>query len=1017
MGLILHFLGNSYIEFDGQKLVFPLRKAESIIFYAALEGAVSRESLKSIFWEDKSDTQSSANLRNALYLIRKAVQGHIKADRRYISLADFTTDLDKLNSITDPNIPVPQNIYSEPLKGLDTSDSEEFYEWAERSREYVKNKLLSFLKKRASACYDAKNSDELQDTLETILRLDPIDEDTVLELMEAYRDTGQAAKAAHVYNIYSKELDVRFEMAPSERASAFFRKIISAYPSDGQDGGYAETGNKFWCRDRELKQMIDALKDVPGRNNIIFIYGEAGIGKTALINKALAMLCKNGETVLASRSSEVGESYPYASWNSIMSRIGSSLEEKNISPGAKTQSILCGVFPGFLKNKKLNYNTDITQITDKNPIVISDMIEDVLRKLFRNKKITIVMEDIHWFDEQSLQLLESFLTSADIGADFIISSRPESSKNTLAMLKNIKMRRGYEITAIQLMPFRRDEIAEICRNSLSWDILKEKGEDYFIRESEGLPLLLFEILRALTENPDSDCTNGLCGLMMDRIGKLSPIQQDILTALSVFTAGAEPAQVAEVTGYTMADILPAAESVISKCLLREKLDDNRVIWDFIHSRVRECIYESISLSKRQDLHRKAAEVLSRNYSPQRWDPDLSAMLRHHYIKSGQKVPELRQCIRELIFDITLNHDLFPVISDNVLLSCSSPFSSRDETEEKIRQAVEILEYIGSRCMVSEEEYANLEASCFELAGGYHISWGEYEKGRVYIDRAIKLSVEHGFKETHIHCLKHFCYMFLQTENAERLLAAARDLLRLAREADEAHYVATAVRLIGVSLFLLKKYDLAEKTFKHSIKLFESLKITGKSYTLGILVAMCYIGEIYQIRGDLKTALSYFSYCVNTCEGIGLYWGRSYFLTHAADVALDMNDMQHMYSYIDKAVSLFEGCQGGRSGPMMYSLKAIADSERGNIDSAVQAIEHAEIFLSAVARKQWMATQCMAKAWVVSKMDEDSRGRYCSGSLDPMSASKWSDDGARLFRECGLNTRAMLIEVGEYFNFK
>ena len=1017
MALIMHFLGNPYIEFDGQKLVFPIRKAESILFYTAFEGPVSRVSLKSILWEGKNDAQASSNLRNALYLIRKTIPAHIKTDRRYVSAEDFTTDIDRLNSITDPNMPIPEEIHSEPLKGLDTSDSEEFYEWAERSREYVKNKLLTLLKKRAAACYDVKNKDQLQYTLETMLRLDPIDEDTVLELMETYCDTGQDGKAADAYNTYAAKLDERLGMAPSERAAAFFKKIINSSLYSKPDRAETGSKDKFWCRQSELEQVIDALKGGTGGNNIIFIYGEAGIGKTALINEVLSVLCINSEYVLASSSSEVGESYPYASWNSIMSHIGAALEEKGISVSVKAQSILCGVFPGFLKNKKLNYNTDITQITDKNPIIISEMADDVLRKLYRNKKITIVMEDIHWFDEQSLQLLEAFLTSAEINADFILSSRQESSKNILAMLKNIKLRRGRAITTIRLTPFSRGEIAEICRHSLSLDIIEDKGEDYFIRESEGLPLLLFEMLRALSENPDSDCTNGLGGLMMERIGKLSPIQQDILTALSVFTAGAEPEQTAEVTGYTMADILPAAESVIKKGLLREKLEDNRVIWDFTHSSVRGCIYESISLSKRQDLHSKAAEVLGRSYSPQRWDPNLSSMLRHHYVKSGQKVPELRQCIRELIFDITLNHDLFPVVSDSVLLSCSSPFSSRDETEEKIRQAMAILEYIGSRRMVCDEEYAKLEASCFELAGGYHISWGEYEKGRVYINRAIKLSAEHGFKETHIHCLKHFSYMYLQTENAEKLLTVARDLLRLAREADEAHYVATAVRLIGVSLFLLKKYDLAEKTFKHSIKLFESLKITGKSYTLGILVAMCYIGEIYQVRGDIKTALSYFTYCVNTCEGIGLYWGRSYFLTHAADAALDIDDMTLMYSQIDKAVNLFESCQGGRSGSMMYSLKAVADAERGDMDSAVRSLENAEIFLNAVARKQWKATQYMAKAWVVSKMDEYSRGRYCSSSLDPMSASEWSDDAARLFRECGLDTRALLIAAGQYFNFK
>jgi hypothetical protein len=39
------------------------------------------------------------------------------------------------------------------------------------------------------------------------------------------------------------------------------------------------------------------------------------------------------------------------------------------------------------------------------------------------------------------------------------------------------------------------------RNSLSEELLNQKGDEYFIRESEGIPLLLFEMLRAAEENP------------------------------------------------------------------------------------------------------------------------------------------------------------------------------------------------------------------------------------------------------------------------------------------------------------------------------------------------------------------------------------------------------------------------------------------------------------------------------------------------------------------------------------
>ncbi len=69
-------------------------------------------------------------------------------------------------------------------------------------------------------------------------------------------------------------------------------------------------------------------------------------------------------------------------------------------------------------------------------------------------------------------------------------------------------------------------------------------------------------------------------------------------------------------------------------------------------------------------------------------------------------------------------------------------------------------------------------------------------------------------------------MHLQTEDPARLFSTARELILLSRPDNYRHYMATAVRFVGVSMFLSGKYNQAEKTFKHSIKLFESLKLTA-----------------------------------------------------------------------------------------------------------------------------------------------------------------------------------------------
>ena len=1015
MGLLLRLLGRSCVELNGLKINFALRKSECLVYYIALSGTVSREHLETVFWVDKDHIQASANLRNALYLIRTAIPDNIISDRRSVSIVNFTTDIDMLSELKDPSTALPACIFEEPLNDLDVPESDDFFEWISLQRKTIRKKIISMLNDRIAICYEKKNSyiEELESSLEALLRFEPYDEDYLLELMDVYKNTGRITKAINLYNLYTAEIKNSLGIAPSQRADEFFKKLLlSQAGSNMPDIG--EDKEKFWCRKKELTGLLDVLINGSEQKNLIYIYGEPGIGKTTLLNKAASVLSPKDSTILMSRSYEIGEEYPYASWNSIITQIGSDMEEKRIYPASSIRAVLSGIFPGFLKDKKFNYNVDVTAMTEKNPIVLSQMLEDIMYSLYSDKKLILIFEDIHWFDTESTQLLTAFLEQASICATVIITGRTESSKSVLSILDNLKSQKKWKIVQMPLFPFEDAEILEICRNSLPKEILLDRGRDYFIRESEGIPLLLFELFRAISENPKSYCASGLGELIMCRIGTLSAIQRDILNAMSVLAVYVEPARIAQVTGHSMADIIPAVEELISKNLLTETIEEGRAVWGFVHQKVNECVYNSISLFKRQELHRHAANILSLDYSPHKWSPKLSYMLRHHYIKSGQKAEELKQFLQELIFDITLNHDLFPVVTDKIFLSCSAPFSDRDDSEKKIEQAMSILEEIGTLSSIDSKARARLEASCFELAGGYHVSWGEYDKGRVYIDKAMRLASEHGFYDVRLYCLKHISYMYMQTENAEKLMQTAREIIRAARDTDDTHYLATAVRMIGVSYIAMKKYDLAEKTFRHSIKIFENLKMTGRSYTLGILVAMCYIGEIYHLRQDMKTALSYFYYCVNTCESMGLYWGRSYFHTHLASLAFDMEDWPLVYEHIDKAVLLFEECRGGRSGSMLYSIKAIADALRGRTASSILAAEHAEIFLKAVARKEWLATQYLAKAHIVSLMKKKDREKYKDSILAPLSAAFWAEKSSQLFRDCQMEIRADKIKNNPKF---
>ena len=979
MKLKISLLGNSLIEYGGEKVTFKLHKAEALLYYIALSGEVTRDELKAIFWYDKNESQASANLRNALYLINNIMPEALIVGRRTVAAAAFDNDLSDLKAAADPGTPIPPSIYSVPLKGLSSLNSPAFNEWLESARGKIRGEIVESIKKRIEAAYESQDNEALCESLAAVLKLDPFDEDSVLELMELYAKTGQNCRAAELFQSYSTTIGAKLAISPSERAKKYYAKIIGHHNKRDEH-------TKFWCRERELALLTEKLSG--GERCLFFIHGEAGIGKSALINELLDSLPKEKLTVLSAKATAIGGSYAYSSWNNILRELSLCLDREGMTPDKRTASILAGISPGFIKNEGLSFNADISSVTEINPVALASIISELTALLARRGRIVMVFEDVHWFDSRSIELLCAFLSSGP-QADVVISGRPESARMTMAMLRQAKC--GRPIVEIELSPFRDDEIIYISRSLLPESTVKDRGLSYFVRESEGVPLMLFEILRSLKENPGSDCTKGLGGLIIERMGELSQRERDVLNAIAVCAAGASEI-ISEITSLSSEETLASAELLVSKGLIREREEAEKALWEFTHLKLRECVYSSIPAARRRELHRRAAAALNKRYLPQHWDPALSAMLSHHYAKAGERILELKQYLRELIFDITLNHDLFPTLSDRLFLSCSIPFSSREETDKKVEHAISILDELRGSRALSKREYAQLEATCFELAGGYRISWGEYAVAKLYTDEAIHISKVHGFTETHIHCLKHYAYMYLQTEEADKLTAVARELLRLAKEAPASHYFATAVRFIGVGYMLKCDYERAEKIFLHCIKLFERMMLTGRRYTLGMLVAKCYLGEIYERTGDLGRAAERLAECTRKCEEMNLYWGRSYFHTCAANVALDAGDLEGLYSHIDRAAALFESCRGGRCGSILYSTKAIADAERGDLGGARKSLENSELLLRLVARRDWISAHHLAKAWIARLSGEDyladavtAARRYAESGFSPRAA--------------------------------
>ena len=729
---ILHVFGEPFAEIFGERVKIPLRKAEAVLFYIFLERRAPREALKLLFWGDKDEEQASGNLRNALYLLRRALPEHFASEGRVLFLQNVSSDLDRLGEIADPDAPIDHTIYEEPLRGLDGIASQEFDLWLARMRMVIADKVTESLRLRIAACYERELREELTGSLNALLFFEPFDEDSVLELMEAYVESGHMAKAVSLFGEYSGRVRSELSIEPSRRALDYF----------------------------------------------------AGIARA-------------------------GEALPL----------------------------------------------DTSQNRDR-------------------------------------------------------PSTPDLS-------------------------------------------------DF----SEG--------------------------------------QRDLLAGLSLFDEGTSLDVLAGVLNAPKDSLVNPAATLMRTGMIRERAFEGEYRIAYSDPMTASAIYDSIPHFKRKTLHALAAAELERHYAPQVWDPELSDSLLHHYRQAGLKAEALRQHLREMSLDIALNHTLFPLLQDRVLVSCRRPFGDRDATGMKIRQVQSLLQELNDSPAVDPEAYAHMEARYLEIWGGYLINWGEYRLGRTMIDRSLKMSREHGLGDTQIYCLEHLGHYYLQTDSAERLRRTGREILGIAHAARRDEHKGLALRFIGTSRMLECDFERAEVIFRRSSELFADLAFTGRRYTLSALAPHCYIGEMRQWQGYPDAAMERFVHCIERCEAAGLFWGRSHFHAHAADAALDMGDDALVARHIDDGVALFESSKGGHCGALLYSLKAMLDAKRGDGARALDALEMGD-FLCAIGKRSWRAAQMMAYATVArmyeqKQLDLGERGVFfseASGHYARISAALYEEIGAR-----------------------
>jgi class 3 adenylate cyclase len=362
-----------------------------------------------------------------------------------------------------------------------------------------------------------------------------------------------------------------------------------------------------------------------GAARVVLLGGEAGIGKTTLAAEVARRAHTKGAVVLYGRC-EDGLGVAYRPWRDALEHLvehaPTDLLESHV---AARGGDLARLVPGFTGRYAAPPPTESDTETER--YLMFRAVADLVQRAARAAPVVVVLDDLHWADDPTIQLLRHLAISADLGRVLIVSTyRPtdvDMSHPLSVMLAGLLSAGGVDV--LELGGLGDEDLLDLLERSAG-NALGPDGialRDALVSETAGNPFFVGELLRHLAETGSiSDDSSGgwaaraelrnldlplsVRHVIRERVARLGARPAQLLAAAAVIGREFDLELLATVTASSVDDVYDALERATAAALITS-VGPTR--FAFIHALVERTLYEAIIVPRRALLHRSVAEAL------------------------------------------------------------------------------------------------------------------------------------------------------------------------------------------------------------------------------------------------------------------------------------------------------------------------------------------------------------------------------------------------------------------------